>query len=156
MTKDILTQDYLKSILHYNPDTGIFTWAKIRKGNNRRKIGEVAGWLKHDGYWYLYIDGKMYYAHRMAWFYVYGELPALIDHIDGNKLNNAIVNLRPLSKSKNCLNVKNPRKNNTTGFLGVRKQNNSYIATIKHQYLGSFKTPEEAHEAYLKAKHSLL
>ena len=91
-TAETLTQEYLKSILDYDLDTGIFTW-KINKAK-RTKIGDIAGW-SYNGYREIEINDKKYKAHRLAWLYVYGEMPnKLIDHIDGNRSNNKISNLR--------------------------------------------------------------
>ena len=68
----MITQEYLKSILDYNLDTGIFTW-KVNK-SQRSNIGDVAGWLD-GGYTKIEINNKPYKAHRLAWLYVYGEIP---------------------------------------------------------------------------------
>jgi len=76
----------LKSNLHYDPDTGVFTWLKFR--SRYAKVGAVAGCVEnhHSGKKYLTINfaGKLYLAHRLAWFYVHGIEPNQIDHINGN------------------------------------------------------------------------
>ncbi len=113
----MITQDYLKSQLHFNPETGIFTWINARK---KVKINTVAGCLhKKTNYYYICLDLKKYKLHRLAWFYMYGEWPSVIDHIDGNSLNNKISNLRKCTFQQNMLNQK-LRKDNTTGVKGIR------------------------------------
>ena len=105
----MITQSELKELVHYNDQTGIFTWKKSRKGC---AIGSVAGSLHLNGYIYININYKKYLAHRLAWVYQYKEFPANeIDHIDGNKSNNKIENLRNATRSENLrnttLNVRN-------------------------------------------------
>jgi hypothetical protein len=106
---EMLTQEYLKSILDYNQDTGVFTW-KVNK-SKRTKSGAVAGWLS-DGYIKIEINSKQHKAHRLAWLYVHGEMPkSLIDHIDCNRSNNKISNLRQSTHQTNSENYKTPRTN---------------------------------------------
>ena len=95
--------------------------------------------------------------HRLAWLYVYGEWPhQQIDHIDGNKLNNRIENLRDVSPYANNENLHNPKKHNSTGVLGVRKRGNKYHSRIVvngiEKHLGTFPTAAIAHQAYIDAK----
>jgi len=112
----MLTQNYLQSILNYNPDTGIFTWKKPRPKIN---VGDVAGYLnKKSKYYYIGLDLKDYKAHRLAWLYVYGKLPKVIDHIDGNPSNNSINNLRSCTIQQNMCNQK-LRTDNKSGVKGV-------------------------------------
>ena len=88
-----LTQDYLKSILHYDPDTGVFTW--LKKLSNNTKVMGVAGTIAQDGYVKIRINSQGYPAHRLAWFYFYGTFPQeQLDHINLNRSDNAIKNLR--------------------------------------------------------------
>ena len=111
-----LTQEYLKSILDYDLDTGVFTW-KVNK-SKRAKAGDVAGWI-YNGYWEIEIDHKKYKAHRLAWLYVYGEMPKnLIDHIDNDRSNNRISNLREATYQTNSENYKTP-KTNKSGVKNV-------------------------------------
>jgi HNH endonuclease len=154
----MITQNVLKNLLNYDPKTGIFVW----KNNlsNRIKIGDIAGSIRKDGYITIRIDGKAYLAHRLAYFYIYGKFPKNgIDHIDGNMGNNRIDNLREANQSENMQNIKMEYCNNHTGFLGVGIIGKRYISQIglsgKRIYLGCFKTPEQAHDAYLKAKRKL-
>ena len=127
--REMLTQEHLKSILDYNLGTGIFTW-KVNK-SNRCKIGNVAGW-SNDGYVAIEINNKQYKAHRLAWLYVNGETPQnLIDHIDGNRSNNKISNLRESTYQTNSENYKTP-KTNKSGVKNVSwyKNLNKWVVSI--------------------------
>lgn len=154
-----LTQDDLRKDLHYDPQTGVFTWLSDnpRKGNSRK--GLTAGTTHKTGYKMIWVSGRHYLAHRLAWLYVHGEWPKdLIDHIDGNRSNNCLSNLRPATNSQNKSNGKCYR-HNTSGYKGVSKFRNKWRAQVMHNYkmvyLGLFLTKEEAHEAYLQAAQRL-
>lgn len=152
MENNELTQSVLKDLLDYNPETGIFVWIK----NTSFKVmkGRDAGCIDTIGYRIIRIDGKNYKAHRLAFLYVYGRWPVYqIDHADGSKSNNAIVNLRECNDSQNHANLK-ISKVNKTGFKGVHKEKGStkWRARIKKDgkaiSLGSYSTKEEAADAY--------
>ena len=143
-----LTAEYLRSILHYDPATGIFT-RKVRT-SNRVKVGDVAGCLSSVGYLYICVQNRLYQAHRLAWFYMYGEWPKLnIDHINRNPSDNRLVNLRNVTQKQNGQN-RSKSSNNMSGYPGVswKKQNSKWVARIRHNYkhihLGSFDDLEEA------------
>lgn len=152
----MITADRLRELVHYCPETGIFTWIALT--SNKVKIGDVAGSLRKDGYFRIQIDGKLHFAHRLAWLYINGNLPLkYIDHIDGNRSNNCINNLRDVDRFTNNQNIKQAQENNkSTGLLGVTKYRNKFIAQIginkEHKYLGCFDNPYDAHDAYLSAK----
>ena len=138
--------------ISYDPETGLFS-RKVRRTNGK------GGWLHKDGYVYIYAFGKTHAAHRLAWFYVTGEWPKLdIDHINGIKHDNRFVNLRDVETIVNSHNETRPRKNNPTGLMGVwfRKDRNKWVAAVRVRgrtfRLGSFSTPEDAHNAYLEGK----
>ena len=127
--KKPLTQEYLKSILDYNSDTGIFTW-KVNK-SKRAKVGNIAGW-EYNGYREIEINNKKYKAHRLAWLYVNGKIPKnLIDHIDGDRSNNKISNLREATHQENSENYKIP-KTNKSGVKNVSwyKNLNKWVVSI--------------------------
>lgn len=152
----MLTQERLKELLDYDPETGVFTWKVYRGG--RTKKGEKAGNVNGEGYTHIKVDGKQYKAHRLAWLYMYGTFPNKdIDHINRNKIDNSIYNLREVSNQQNSWNQK-VAKNNTSGFTGVTwyKRVGKWGAYIKVDYkrkhLGFFAAPEQAHAAYLAAK----
>lgn len=113
----MITQTELKSLLNYNPETGLFTWKKST--SNRVSVGKHAGTKANRGYIRIKILGHLYSAHRLAWLYVYGSEPSgVIDHIDGCCSNNSITNLRDVKQSTNTKNNK-ISKNNTSGYPGV-------------------------------------
>lgn len=158
MTNRVLTLERVRELLLYNQETGQFTWRVSRGG---AKAGDLAGpaGSARRGYLRVHIDGRSYTLHRVVWLYVKGEVPAgEIDHIDGDKLNNRIANLRVVDRTKNQQNLRGAHKDNGTGFLGVsfNKKNRSFTAHItlngSPRYLGSFKSPQEAHNVYLEEK----
>lgn len=145
-----LSQEELKKFLHYDPYTGVFIRiAGANKRSHNRFYGKIAGTDSGHGYRLIFVSGGNYYAHRLAWFYVHGEWPDIIDHIDGDRANNRIGNLRICSKRENGCNRPAPR-NNTSGFKGViyHKASRKYAARIgssgKSIHLGLFVTAEEA------------
>jgi HNH endonuclease len=113
-----MTQNELMKALSYDEETGAFHW-KV-SSNNRIKIGDIAGSVsKRTGYIQIKINLKLHQAHRLAWLYVYGELPKNeIDHIDHNRTNNSISNLREVTRQENSRNTK-IRSNNSSGVTGV-------------------------------------
>lgn len=150
----MITQEYLKSILHYNPETGIFTW-KVNVA--RAKKDTIAGGFRNDGYHRIKINTKRYLSHRLAWLYVYGEFPnGNIDHINVNPSDNRISNLRIATASQNSINKK-LSANNKSKFKGVHfvKSKNKWMARItinrKKIYLGIFKDIKDAALAYKEA-----
>ena len=151
-----LTAEQLKNVLDYAPDTGVFTWA-IRP-SKAVKSGFTAGCLeKRIGYITIGIAKRVYKAHRLAWLHVYGQWPkGLIDHINGNKSDNRIDNLRDVFADGNSQNVRKPNKRNKSGFMGVIWYQNKWRASMsvngKSKWLGDYATPEEAHQVYLEAK----
>lgn len=154
MAGQILTAEYLRSILHYDPLTGVFRWSAPRP---KIRVGDVAGGIDADGYNRIRIDGRKYAAHRLAWFYMHGVWPPHdIDHRHGARSDNRLSELRPLTRLHNIQNQRSARINNKTGMLGVSPKGQRWAATImfnyKKKHIGYFDTPEEAHAAYLAAK----
>ena len=134
-----LTQAILKTQLDYDPITGIFVWIAVRAGVT---TGSVAGSRNTHGYRTIYIMGKCYMSHRLAWLYIYGAWPDdQMDHINGVKDDNRISNLRTVNQFDNAKNQKN-REDNTSGCTGVHKHRNKWQARImadrESVYLGSF------------------
>ncbi len=155
-----LTQDLLRGVLDYSPDSGTFAW-KVNRSNV--KAGTPAGTPTKNGYLVIRVFDNLHLAHRLAWAYMFGyPLPKFIDHIDGNKKNNAIANLRPCTKVTNGQNRRTAQTNNkSSGLLGVAwldhvKKFTAYIdAGGKRKYLGLFLDKNDAHSAYLEAKRVL-
>ena len=150
-----MTQQELKKILEYDKDTGIFTW-KVRKAY-RTKIGSVAGTL-YKGYSYILISRKRYSAARLAWLYVYGEFPKNnIDHINQNKSDNRISNLRDVTNSENMKN-RPMMSSNFSGIVGVSwsKTREKWHAQIRNSgkviNLGLFDNVGDAKRAREEAK----
>ena len=153
-----IPHEKLLEILTYDPDTGIFTWATPRP---KVKVGQRAGYLHHKGYIYLEVDGKHCSAHRLAWYYMTGEIPQKqVDHINRDKADNRFCNLRLADHGQNRANSKHANKN---GYKGVSfkpwLKDKPYQAQItfkkKVHYLGIYPTAEEAHEAYRDASDRL-
>jgi len=149
-----ITPDRLKALFRYDPETGEFSRLVSRGGWHKDR---AAGRINTDGYRRLGIDGKQYAAHSLAWLYMTGSLPeALVDHINGDRADNRWANLRLATYSQNLANQK-IKAANTSGFKGVSRIRASgrWLASIKvhgkSYNLGSFRTPEEAHQAYCRA-----
>lgn len=166
--KKELTQEKLKELLYYDPETGIFTWKERQwltgkqKAFNTRFAGKEAGCFSGYGYKVIRLDDVLYFSHRLAWLYMYGTFPALqIDHIDNNRENNKLLNLRKATNGQNSQNLKFAKKSNkSSGLLGVFTNKSGCIySRIRTnnviKYLGCFKTKEQAHEAYINEKRKL-
>jgi len=148
----MITQSELKELLDYNPETGIFVWKTHLKQSNKYE-GDSAGCLSGGGYIAIQIKGVRHYGHRLAWLYVYGKFPDKeLDHINRDKADNRISNLREVTRSENMQNV-GLRKDNTSGESNIsyRKDRNKYRAFVtennKYKSLGHFETIEEAKTA---------
>ncbi len=150
-----ITQTELRNVFNYNENTGIFTWAK--KTSKTVTVGKIAGTLS-KGYIKIRYNGKRYEAHRLAWLYVYGEMPSDdIDHINRDRADNSIVNLRITTKAENNKN-KGLDSRNTSGTTGVYwfTARNRWVARIgvdgKFIHLGIFAEYSEAVNARKNAE----
>jgi hypothetical protein len=147
-----LSHHRLLELLAYDSQTGVFL---------RRRSQKPVATIQKNGRVQVCIDYVIFRAHRLAWFYVHGVWPAGdIDHIDGNPANNAIANLRCVTRSVNMENQRRARADNKLGVMGVSQRgHNKFRATIvvsgKVQRLGNFSNPEAAHAAYRAAKRRL-
>ena len=154
MARNDLTAQRLRELFEYNPETGLFRCLYKRKKG--RALKEYS-----PNYRVMRVDGVTHTAHRLAWLYVNGRWPEdNIDHIDGNRLNNRMQNLRDVTSAVNTQNVKRaPISNKSCGLLGVTKDKKKWSASIatngKRILLGTFETAEIAHQAYLEAKRQM-
>ena len=154
----MLTYERLRDVLHYDPETGVWTW--LVRTSSRIEVGDVAGTVDASGYLKLQVDGVLYRAHRLAWLWMTGEWPPqFVDHINGVKGDNRWSNLRPATPSENQQNQRRAQSHNKLGMLGVRRYRKRFKAQIKVDWrqihLGTFDTPDQAHEAYIAAKRRL-
>lgn len=146
----LVTQERLQELLSYDINTGIFRWKVDR--TCKTKCGDIAGYCGR--YVTIRIDSKSYQAHRLAWLYVYGECPKYqIDHINGIKQDNRLVNLREATPSQNQMNRGTP-STNTSGHKGISwyKSTNKWRATIsvdkKQISLGYYENIDDAIGSY--------
>lgn len=157
-TQETITQELLHELFTLREDGELVR--KVCSGR-RVKIGDIAGTIHPNGCRYIMINGKLYGAHRLIWFMVHGKFPVnMLYHINRNKLDNRISNLRETTRQEHMQNQTKARSDNKSGFRGVHlHKQGRFRADInlngKLKYLGLFDTPEEAHEAYLAAKREL-
>ena len=150
-----LRQQDLHTLMVYDCSTGIFQWLKKRRGI---QVGVGLGCDNGFGYLRITVLGRSYYAHRLAWLYSHGVWPETIDHINGNKSDNRLDNLRCCSQFGNNQNKIFPQSNNKAKVLGVswHKQSKKWQAHIcvykQRKYLGLFNSIEAASSAYIKEK----
>lgn len=150
MAKLILTQNYVHSLLDYDPETGVLTWL------SGRRRGRQAGSIE-QGYLRVAIDRKRYMAHRLIWFYMYGTWPDEIDHQNRVRSDNRLVNLRSVNHVENMRN-QGLRVTNTSGVTGVHwcRVARKWVAQIKvagkSRYVGQFKDKRLAIDARERAE----
>lgn len=129
--KSDLTQSRLKQILHYNPDTGEWTW--IEKLSDKRPVGSKAGSVGKSGYNIIRINGEKYRAHRLAFLYMTGDWPKeFVDHKNRNRSDNRWCNLREATVNDNNRN-RELSPQNKSGYKGVywREDRDKWVARIK-------------------------
>ena len=150
-----LTQERLKELLHYDPETGVFT--RLKTINYNAKQGFMAGW-NNRGYKQISIDGKKYKTSRLAWLYMEGYFPENdIDHIDRIKDNDRWENLRHVSQQCNTRNcsIKNTNKSGITG-VSIFNRDRRWVASItingKQIHLGLFVNKTDAARARWQAE----
>jgi hypothetical protein len=149
--------DALKDKYDYDPATGVF---RRKTSWGKQKVGDEAGCISPQGYRYLSFKGRATPAHRLAWLWVHGAWPtADVDHIDRDRLNNRIDNLRSVTRSVNCHNIAARSSSGEKGVTAASKNNGAWEARImvnrKAIYLGSYQTKEEAAAARKGAEIAL-
>lgn len=146
-TKGVLldTDAEIRRRIGYEPDTGKFFW-KVTIGGRGSKAGsEMVGRINGRGYQDIGVNGKRYLLHRVAWFLTHDEWPLHIDHIDHNRLNNKLCNLRSVSNADNMCN-KGMSPRNKSGVTGVDwyKRDQKWRVQIakdgKHVWIGCFES----------------
>lgn len=156
MAKVDLSAQQVRELFEYSPETGALTW-RVTPRRSKLKPGDKAGCVAPDGYIVVGINSGHYKAHRLAWLHTHGEWPAHhLDHINGDRTDNRLCNLRAACGSMNAHNVHGASKRSKSGLLGVRKYGKKWRSAImidgRVQHLGTFETPEKAHETYLEMK----
>lgn len=153
-SKPLPDKNYLNEIFDYDAETGQLRWRARRDVNNQalwnaRYAGALAGHASKAGYLIVRLSGQNYKAHRIAWKIAYGEDPEFIDHLDGNRANNKLDNLRDVTQAQNNRNA-SIRKNSLAPYPGVEwhKRSRKFRAFIgrngRYVSLGSFDTETEA------------
>lgn len=139
----------LADYINYNPQTGEFTWARA---SGKKRPGDPAGTRNLKGYCQIQVAGTLYLAHRLAWFLTHGVWPTQIDHINRDKMDNRLCNLRECSTAENQNNIP-AQKNNATGvrYVTYDKRRDRYVVRITvrgaYAYCEQFRTLEEAAKA---------
>lgn len=160
-TKHSTSRQELMSLIDYDGETGVFLWKVRRRGRGGGvRPGDRAGTLDKHGYRRIRINGFSYAEHQLALLFTTGDWPKSdVDHVNCDKADNRIANLRVVSRSINKQNLRGAHKSNPTGLLGVSQHKDSkrYRAVIGlpngvQKHIGTFDTPEEAHAAYLDIK----
>lgn len=148
----VLTAEYVRDRLSYDPCTGQFIWLK---NYHTRLVGQVAGSIFASGYRYIRIADRAYRAHRLAWFYMHGVWPTEeVDHIDGNRDNNRFDNLRLTTRRQNSQNKAVHRAGQLYGasyYKPLKKWRAAIQINKQVRHIGYFDTELEAHEAYKNA-----
>ena len=157
----MITQSELKEALSYDKLTGQFIWKKLSPRAFSIRVGDTAGSQSVQGYWRIRINGKLYTAHRLAWLYCYGQFPDCeIDHINGDKSDNRLCNLRIATKKQNQENV-TERIDNKSGCRGVfwNTGQQKWTAQVGHcgkrHHIGYFDVLDDAVKAVKEARNKL-
>lgn len=145
----MITQEHLKKLVHYDPETGVFIWLVDR--GDKIKAGDIAGGSNlSSGYKRLCIDYKSYLQHRLAFLYMEGNLPKVfVDHINGNRSDNRWCNLRHATKLENARNCA-ARSDNTSGTTGVwqPKGRKKWVVQFRNKHIGYCDTLDQAKQLY--------
>ncbi|PND34552.1 hypothetical protein C1I89_10235 [Achromobacter pulmonis] len=144
--------------LSYSPDTGLFRW--LKSPNRRIAVGCVAGRTNKHGYVEIGIHKRILSAHRLAWLLSHGEWPdGDIDHVNGDRQDNRLSNLRVVSRRENVHNIHGAMVTNRLGVLGVVQVGSRYRASIRHEgrtvSLGNYSKIEDAQKVYAAVKSAL-
>ncbi len=143
----------LRELLRYNALTGSFE-------RRHPRGSRPSGCINAGGYYQINVGGKLYYGHRLAWLYAYGEWPdGCIDHVNGDRADNRLLNLRVVTRGQNLQNMRRPKATNPYLGVSLHKASKLWHARIQVRgvvtSLGYHKTAEAAHAAYVVAKRKL-
>lgn len=158
--KPLPSRTYLRECFDYDLMSGIVTWRERPIDHfdsyrtyaiwNSRFVHSTVGSKQKDNYLHAKINKSQYKLHRLIWVWWYGTEPLIIDHIDRNRINNRIINLRSVTPLQNTHNSK-IRSTNTSGYKGVTAHGHKWRATTYYNGekigLGSHDTPEKADQA---------
>lgn len=153
------TPELLRSLFNYSAETGLLTWKSLP--STLVNAGAPVSYVNKDGYVQVQVKGRKLLAHRVAWAIHFGEWPTgVIDHVNGDRTDNRIANLRDATHRLNAENRRATNPNSKSGLLGAHvRRDSQWRAEImvngKRHRLGDFSTPKEAHQAYLVAKRRL-
>lgn len=150
------TPEELQSLFVYDKQTGSLLYRRKPRGRGNNQAGDPAGTIYPNGYLMVMIKRKRYYVHRLVWLIHHGSIPEILDHINGDKLDNRIENLRPATRSENAWNATRKPKGSSK-FTGVCWTPSGFVAYISHMnervHIGYFEEEEDAAKAYnLKAQ----
>jgi len=140
-----MNQKLIEQLTDYNPNTGIMVWKK-RKADmfskpsymnswNTRNAGNALTTMDGKGYFMCGCLGKIYRVHRLIWLKVYGEWPTIIDHVNGVRTDNRLINLRQVTNQQNHMNQRKSSKN-TSGVTGVYFMNSSSLWCAQMKFNG--------------------
>lgn len=151
----LITPERLRDLVTYDPETGYLHW---RETTQWVRAGSICGCLNNHGYRQVGIDKRKMAGHRLVWLYVYGSYPSMIDHINGNRDDNRIGNLREVTNSQNQMN-KSRQRNGRLGLKGVcwrkRGRPRGEVNLNGKAISKAFDTPEEAYEWACKAREQV-
>lgn len=158
MKRETHTAERIREVFDYLPESGTLVWK--HKTGRRVVIGSTAGHITPFGYISVAVDRIKYQAHRLIWLHQYGCWPSGdVDHINGNRSDNRLENLRDVSRRVNLQNRRDAMHKSASGLLGVTFRPNrksKWVAEIVvdgvKKYIGAYSTKEEAHAAYISFK----
>jgi hypothetical protein len=144
-----MTPERIMEVLSYDPMTGVFRW--LAQLSASVIVGTEAGCINKSGYRVIRVDGRLYYAHRLAWLYMTGKMPPRqIDHRNLIRSDNVFANLRDASGSQNHGNVR-AQSNNKIGEKGIHLHSGKFAVQFRHKHIGLFDNIDDAKLAYCVA-----
>jgi hypothetical protein len=150
----MLTKEYLLHLFDYDRERGVLIWKNPLGNNTKRWIGQQAGCIDGHRYLRVTINFKMHQVHKIIWFLEKGNWPKVVDHLNGERIDNRISNLEDSTTRRNAQNSYRHRKGKLVGASWNTKQkmwHSRCNINGKQKYFGYFSTELEAHERYLLA-----